>query len=274
MSKAIPQLEPKWKQRDVPLGKIQIPPHAQRRLNDSRVDYLLANLNLEAFGLPVVSARGGHFYVVDGQHRIKAIIRWLGDGWEQVEIACRVFEGLTEADESNLFDRNNDQLQVNAFDKYKVRVAGGRKEEVAVNRIVTATHLVVSRDKVPGAIMAVGTLMRVYRRSDGETLGKALRIARDAYGDAGMEAPVIDGLGHLCQRYDGVLQEKPTVEALAAAHGGVKGLLNRAGKLHGDTGDPFAKCVAAAAVEFINHRRKGRDKLLNWWKSERMQDEE
>ncbi|MGQ0836346.1 MAG: DUF6551 family protein [Gammaproteobacteria bacterium] len=270
MAEHIAQLEPKWEQKDVEIGKIRVPPHAQRRFNPARCDYVLAHLDLDAFGLPVVNLREGHYYVIDGQHRIKALVKWLGQGWETQKIACRVFDGLSEAEESKMFDRLNDSLQVNAFDKFKVRVSAGAAfypQEAAVNKVVTNSRLVISQDSVPGAISAVGTLMRVYKRANGETLGRALRIARDAYGDAGLEAPVIDGLGHLCQRYNGALKEDEAVDRLSVAHGGVKGLLNKASKIHEQMGQPYAECVAAAAVDIINNGRKGKQKLLNWWKA-------
>lgn len=126
----------------------------------------------------------------------------------------------------------------------------------------------ISRDKVPGAIGAVNTLRRVYVRSNEETLAKSLRLIRDSFGDAGFEASIIDGMGHLIQRYNGLIDEKTASTQLGAVHGGVKGLLNRAAKLHEQTGGTRGHCVAAAAVDIINSSRGGK-KLPSWWK---MQD--
>jgi hypothetical protein len=242
---------------------------AQRELRKERVDNLLANFDLDMFGLPVVSWRGGLYYIIDGQHRIEAMKQWLGKGWELQKIECRVYQGLNEQQEAEMFDRLNDALSVSAFDKFRVRVEAGRPIETAINDIIRKEKLVISRDEVPGAVHAVGTLVRVYNRADGATLQKALRIIREAFGDAGFEAKMIDGMGHLCQRYEASLSEERVVKALQNVRGGVKGLLGKADVLHRQTGVASGQCVAAAAVEVINANHNGGRKLPSWWKTEK-----
>jgi hypothetical protein len=51
------------------------------------------------------------------------------------------------------------------------------------------------------------------------------------------------------------------------AHGGVHGLLSRAGQLRQGTGAAPVECVAAAAVELIN-RGNGKTKLAPWWRAQ------
>lgn len=249
--------------RWVPIDKMKVSPVAQRKLNRARVDHLLANLDLEQLGTPTVSERDGSFFLIDGQHRIEAL-RDFGLGDQSLQ--CWTYEGLTEQQEADKFDQLNDVLAVHAFDRYSTRVTAGREVETDIDRIVKANGLVVSRDAVPGAISAVGTLTRVYRRSDGVTLGRALRIARDAFGDPGMEAVVIDGLGYLCQRYNGQLDDGEVTTRLAKINGGVNGLLGKAEALRRSTGSYKSHCVAAAVVEIIN-AGKGGKKLPSWWKA-------
>jgi hypothetical protein len=250
----------------VRLGSMAIPPHAQRELKSQKVDAILANFDLDVFGLPVVSHRRGVYYVLDGQHRVEAMKQWLGKAWEDQRIECRVYEGLSEADEADKFDRLNDTMPVSGFDKFRIRVNANRETEVKIKKTVEAEGLRISRDEVPGAIQAVGTLRRVFVRAGDKALGKTLRIIRDSFGDAGFEAPVIDGIAHMVQRYDGLIDEKVAVGQLSTTHGGVKGLLNRAATLHKQTGGIKAHCVAAAAVDIINTKR-GRKKLPSWWKT-------
>jgi len=110
-----------------------------------------------------------------------------------------------------------------------------------------------------------------YPRSGGHAavavLSRALRIIRDACGEAGLEGPVIDGIGLLCQRYGGDLSEQRAIQRLSSAHGGVSGLISRAGQLRQSTGSATAQCVAAAAVEVINRGSGGR-KLPGRWRNE------
>lgn len=256
--------------QEVPIGKMATSGRAQRELKKHRVDELIANFELDDFGQPVVSWRDGLYYIIDGQHRIEALRQWLGKGWEIQKIECRVYQGLNEVEEADMFDRLNDVLQVSAFDKFKIRVVAGREAEATIDKIVKSENLIISRDKIPGAVHAVGTLGRVYARSDGSVLARSLRIIRDAYGDAGFQASVIDGIGHLCQRYNGVLDEKAAIQKLSDTRGGVNGLLGKAAILHKQTGNSHSQCVAAAAVDIINASRvTGTKRLPSWWKAQR-----
>jgi hypothetical protein len=248
--------------RWVPIAKMKVSPLAQRDLNQARVDHLAANFDLEQIGTPTVSERDGHFYIIDGQHRVEALRQM---GWGDQQIQCWSYVGLTEEDEAEKFLKLNDTLAVNAFSKFRVGVRAGRDIDSDIDRIVRANGCVVSLDQVPGAISAVGTLRRVYTRSDSKTLGRTVRLVAQTYGDAGLVAPVLDGIGHLCARYNGDLNDEEAVKKLGNALGGVNGLLGKAEVLRRQTGNAKGHCVAAAAVEIINAGRGGK-KLPSWWK--------
>lgn len=249
----------KW----VPIADMRVSPLAQRDLNQARVDRIAAEFDPEQIGTPTVNLREGHWYIIDGQHRIEGLKQM---GWGDQQVQCWTYEGLTEDQEADIFLRLNDTLPVRSFAKFKVAVTAGRPEQVEIDRMVRTQGLVISEDAIPGAVRAVATLERVYRRSDSKTLGRTLRIIRDAYGDLGLEAAVIDGIGYLCARYNGELDDAVAIAKLSNAHGGVNGLLQLAEATRRHTGNAKGQCVAAAAVEIIN-RGKGGKKLSSWWKS-------
>jgi hypothetical protein len=250
--------------RWVPLTQMRVNPLAQRDLNQARVSKLAAAFDPEKMDAPTVSHRGGWYYLIDGQHRIAALRQWLS-AWGDQQVQCWAYEGLSEAEEAEKFLALNDTLPVRAFAKFKVSVQAGRDTEADVDRIVRALGLRIARGS--GGISAVATLRRVYTRGGAAVLSRALRIIRDAYGEAGLDGPVIDGIGLLCQRYDGDLSEQHAIDRLSSAHGGVSGLISRAGQLRQSTGSAPAQCVAAAAVEVIN-RGSGRRKLPGWWRND------
>ena len=264
MTKSSPKIDRSSRMRWVPINKMRINPVAQRELKPHFVDQLAADFDLEQIGCPVVNLRDGHYYVVDGQHRIEAL-RAIGYGDQQV--FCETYEGLSSEEEAELFLKRNNKLTINSLDKFHAAVHSGRDEACDIDRVVRAQDLIVTRDKLPGAVGAVGTLERVYRRSGPAVLARSLRMIRDAYGDSGLEASVIDGIGLLCQRYNGDLNDTEAVQKLAKAHGGVAGLTNKAEVLRRQTGNQKAHCVAAAAVEIINQGRGGK-KLPSWWKAD------
>lgn len=250
--------------RWIPLDQIRVSTAGQRDLNPSRVDHILANLDLEQIGTPTVNERDGGYYVIDGQHRIAAM-RAFFEGDPDIKVQCWTYFGLTEAVEAEKFLKLNDTLTVSAFAKFRVGVAAGRPTETEIDRIVRANGAVVSQDKIPGAIAAVGTLRTVYTRMGGGALGHTVRIIRDAYGDPGFEAVVLHGLALVLERYGDEVDDAKFVTRLGKANGGVKGLINRGERYRLQTGNLKAHCVAAAAVDIYNAGRGGK-KLPAWWK--------
>ncbi len=249
--------------RWVPLGKMRVSPHAQRELRQHRVDYLVANFNLEELGAMTVNERGGWFYIIDGQHRRAALIEWLGGDWESQKVQCWTYAGLSEREEADKFDRLNDNLNVAAYDKFKVRVAAGRPIETDVNRIVKSNGQAISKDRDKG-IGAITALIKIYERAGADQLGKTIRIIDNAYGNSGFEVVTLNGIGFLCQRYDGQLDEPKIIQRLSTVRGGVKGLIGRAQIMREKTKQPLGQCLAAAAVEVYNTGSGGK-KLPGWW---------
>lgn len=264
------RIEREARLRDVPLLKLRVNPLAQRELNRARVDKLVSEMELEQLGTPTANHRAEWYYIIDGQHRVEALKKWFGDGqWEDQTIQCWTYEGdnaLSEEEEAEVFLKLNDTLTVATFEKFRIAIKSGRQDETDIDRIVRAQGLRISRERGNGAIGAVGTLRKVYRLGPG-VLARSLGIIRDAYGDAGLEAGVIEGLGLLCSRYNGELDTVAAVERLSKAHAGVNGLTNGAEGLRSKTGWPRAHCVAAAAVDIYN-RGRGVKKLQPWARSE------
>ena len=254
--------------RWVPLDNMRVAEegNGQRELTAGRVNRITgAGFDLELMGYPVVSERDGHFWILDGQARIAALKEWLGE-WKGQTVQCRVFIGLTVEQEAEIFLELNDFTQVAAFAKFKNAVTAGRPVETDINRIVLANHLKVSREKTrDDGVGCVSTLVKVYKRSGPEIFARSLRVVRDSYGRPGMESPVIDGLGLLCQRYNGQLEETDAVEKLASVRGGVNGLIGRAQTIRKATAAPLNESIAAAAVDVINAGKNGK-KLKPWFK--------
>lgn len=251
---------------DVPLALMRINPLAQRDLNTGRVDKLVAEMDLEQLGTPTCSHRDDLFFLLDGHHRIEALKKWLGDDWETQSYPCWTYVGLSEQDEAEVFLKLNDTLTVTAFDRFTKGVAAGRSEESEIDRIVREQGLRISRQVGSGSVRAVGTLRRVYRLGP-NVLDLALGMVQAAYGETGLDAHVIEGVGLLVQRYDGELDHEVAVNRLRKTTGGLHGLLNAAEGLRLKTGNPRAHCIAAAAVDIYNRGRGGR-KLPSWWRAE------
>ena len=248
--------------RWVAVSDLVINPRAQRELRPGWAAQIAADFNAERFTPPLVSLRHGKHYVIDGQHRAEAL-RLMG--WSDQQVQCWVYEGLTEAEEADLFLWHNNRKTVGAFEKFTIAVNAERDIETDINRIVLANGLKIANGgkAAPGSIAAVGALRKVYGHSP-KTLGRTLRLVRDAYGDDGLRADVIQGLGLVCERYNGELNDEVAVAKLASIRGGLGALNTKAAALRKQLGRPMPQCVAAAAVDIIN-AGKGGKKLPNWW---------
>lgn len=251
--------------KDVPLSKMRVSQNAQRKLKPSRIDELHADFDLELLGYPVVNFRDGFYWIIDGQHRVETTKRFLGEGWEKQSITCRAYTGMTEKEEAAMFRRLNNNLSVSAFDKFNVGVTEGDAECVAVKKAIERAGLHLGREKGDGSVSSVGTLAKIFRRANGETVTRALRIVHNAFGDPGLTNQVIDGVAMVCERYNGAINDDESIERLNAMRGGVGALMSRAGTLRKQTGNSATVCIAAATVDVLNAKRGGK-KLPSWWK--------
>lgn len=251
--------------RWVPIAQMSVNPLAQRALNPARVDRIAANFDPEDVGTPTVSHRDEQFFIIDGQHRVEAMKQI---GWDDQQIQCWVYEGLTEEQEAERFLKLNDTLVVNAMSRFKVGVQAGRPREADIDRVVRAQDCVVTADKIDGAIRAVGTITRIYDRGGPGVLGRTIRITRNSYGDAGLEAALLDGVGLVCGRYNGSLDDADLVRRLRKVSGGSNGVLEQAERLRRTTGNQRGHCVAATVVDIYNRGRAPRSgaRLTDWFK--------
>lgn len=255
----------------VRLGDIRVNPVVQREFVPSKADSLAAEFDPEHFGTPVVNMRDGAAWMIDGQHRAAALKIWLGDGWQDQMFEAEIYDGLTEAEEAETFLKRNNSMAVNAYNKFRIGVVAGREDEQTVSGIVLREGLTISRDRnAEGRVLAVGTLLRVYRRAGGPVLQRTLAIIRDAYGTPGLEAAVISGMALVVHRYE-KLNDAELVHRLQSAHGGVGAMLAKAERSRKETGNPKHSCVAASIVDTYNSmsaEAKGGDgsRLLSWWK--------
>lgn len=247
----------------VPLGKTRISPLAQGDLRQYRVDYLLAHMDLEDLGNLTGNWRDEWFYVIDGQHRRAALIEWLGDGWESQQVQCWAYHNLTEAEEAEKFLKLNDAPTKRPYEKFRIGLTAKRPIPTDIERLVVANGQTISEHRNVG-IGAVGTLTKVYTRSDPATFARTIRIIDQAWGTPGFEAPVIDGIGLLCQRFNGQLDDAGAIAALSDTHRGVKGLISAAYLKKEKLDKPLNQCIAAAAVDQYNKGRRS-GKLANWF---------
>jgi hypothetical protein len=234
---------------------------------------MAADFRPDSMGLVTASLRAdGQTYLLDGSHRIAAARRAQYTGL----IATRLFTDLTLTEEAGLFLSLNNTKQVQAIDKFKVRVTLGDRVAVNINTVLKAhgLHVDWSASTVPSAISAIVTLEKVYRgagvRPDGEysdLVDKVISTATGAYPDTGEKGvkyprPVLEGLGIFWAHFGSRIDKQRLVEVLGAQPAAQ--LVSRARVRREATGGTLGENTAELIHIAYNHRRK--DKLPEWSK--------
>lgn len=251
----------------VPLGELQPSLVAQRnKLNQGRVDHICAHLDLEQIGNPTVNAKNGSHYIIDGWHRVEALKQFGFHDDDKIEVWT--YYNLTEQQEARRFLTLNDTLRVDGFSKFKVSVNAEMPRETNINNILGSLGLRVGTNASDDAsVHCPGTLIKVYDKHGPVVLSRALKIIRDAFGNSGLEAVLIEGVALVVARFDKELKDLQFTTKLSGIRGGSKGLINKAQQLKLQTGAPKPQCVAAALVEHHNSGRTLGKRLTPWWKA-------
>ena len=265
-SSSAPKIDRTSHLRWIPIAETRISDDAQRKFRPAHAREYADNFDLDGLGYPVVNFRDGHWYIIDGQHRVAAL-RMIGYGDQQIE--CEAYEGLTEAEEAEVFLKRNRRRTVRAFDHFMVGVRAGREVETVVRQIVLTCDLKVSEKNEDGCISAVVALVYIYKLGGDQVLARALRIARDAYGKdhEALKSDILRGIGLVCHRYNGKLDDARAVQKMSKMYGGVGGLRGKARTQAKASGRPIEHCVGAVIVDEINKGMPARspDRLESWW---------
>jgi hypothetical protein len=246
-----------------------VDPKVQRTVDPGRVRKIAENLNLDALGTIIVSARDdGTYHVVDGQHRAEAM-KQLGFGNEVMD--CKVFSGLTLAEEAALFRLYNDTRQVRPVIKFVIRVIEGDETAVLLNSILEDHGWRVTGASGKGFFLAVGALEKVYNggtRFDGgnaaacETLIDVLTSAWGHNADA-VRAELIEGIGLVILQYGDTLDLRKLTVELGRHEGGPIGVIGDARQLRKLRSCRVGDAMAEVIVSMVNKGRKTK-RIPDW----------
>lgn len=220
-------------------------------------------------GVPIVSRRTDGTYVwLDGQHRGELMRR---SGWADQKIQCRVFAGLTLAQEAELFLGHNDNRQVKPLHKFLARVTAGDPDAVAITRIAENRGWKVQESGAANGISAVKALESVYLldKDDlhpGALLQVTLTVVTEAWGyrNEAVDSRILQGVGALFNRFGDLIEKAALVKKLAEYPAGASGVIGNARGLKQFQGGTVVHCVAETIHGAYNARR--RKNLLPDWR--------
>jgi hypothetical protein len=193
--------EQKYEDLSINVNDLTVDPEVQRfHFNPRKVEAIVKNFKPEALGLITVSRRNAAtLIVVDGWHRWEALRR-LTDNTGTIE--ARVFEGLTKAEEAQMFLALNPGNQPTALDRYRMRLVIGEPVIVAIDKAVHEYSWTVHPMPGPSHLQCVKALERIQNTADkaGEALdgllSQTLLVTTRVFGhdrEAGM-ATLLEGI--------------------------------------------------------------------------------
>lgn len=227
----------KYTIEEVNVGDLTIDREIQRYvMSTKKVEAIVHDFSEEALGIITVSRRDRVTMVIlDGWHRTQAV-KELTDN--QGTILCKVYEGLTKAQEAMLFLKLNAGNQPNLLEKFKAKLVAGDPVAMEVIKLVHAYGWTVTPQTGNGNIQCVGALERIYSRSveieaEPNLLHLALLVITKAWGierTAG-QAAILEGIAVLFKEFGDAVEVDRVVNKLNVWPGGPSGLHSDASKM-------------------------------------------
>jgi hypothetical protein len=163
---------------NIKIKDIKSNPTYQRDVKRGIVRHIVDNFDENQLGLITVVFKSDGYYVIDGQHRILALIIL---GIERVD--CILANNCNEAD---LFiSLNNNRRSLDTVGLYKARIAAGDEKCMEIDRIVTNLGYKIpinSSNRSNNTIVAIQSVESVYKKYGAKHLEKTLKTIREIYG--------------------------------------------------------------------------------------------
>lgn len=146
----------------IPLGKLSVHPTVQRAFRPKWAQKIAKTFDESAFDVLWVNRQGKNLQIFDGQHRAEASKIYLGDGWEVVEVPCRIYDNLDTATLATLTGGKNNSLNWTAIAEFRRAVLANDPVAVAISKMLRGLGLKVREDSRPDTVRAVKALRDVY----------------------------------------------------------------------------------------------------------------
>lgn len=225
----------------------------QRALIPARVKALVAKWLLEDVGAITVSVRDSKFYVIDGQHRVRAALeRGLGD----TKVLCHVYRGLTIEEEARKFLALNDARTVAPLDRYRVGLTARDPICLCVQETLAAHGLVVSGSTSEGRVSCISALLVLAK--DPDLLDAVCASIVEAWGTrpAALERLMFKAMGTVLGRYNGEIDRGILSTKLAKYRGGPAALAGDARGLSDYKPITVTRAAAEIIVDTYNRGRR------------------
>lgn len=239
---------------------------------EAKVRAMIKNYNADALGVIHVSRRADRgLYVIDGWHRMETVRRLTDNAGT---ITAHVYEGLSIAQEAEMFLALNAAVSPSLMDKFKVSLSAEDEAAQAARRVDKITKdrgWVVSPAPGNGNINAVGVLLRLDALSEKvgaepHLIDATLLVITRSWGidRHGAQAVILEGIGQLFAEHGSKIKVDLLIEKLREFKGGPSALHSQAAQMASLRNGRTANAVSDIVTETYNKGRK--NNILPPWR--------
>lgn len=233
--------------------ELVIDPAYQRPLDNTKIQNIINKFNPELVNIIKVSRRDGRYYVFDGQHTRAALIQ--KNGGNHRNVMCKVYEGLTQLDEMELFiAQNGASSPVSTADKFRARYNFGDEEITDMVRCCELAGVTCDFGKVRAhnKVVCYSTLNKYYKMLDRNLFIDMLAIIRSTWGGDkdSFSGEIVSGVGEFLHVYGDKIDRKRLVKKLSEVS---PLIIVREGKM---VSAPGGKKYARVILNRYNNRAK------------------
>lgn len=157
-------------------------PAYQRSINPGRVKQIAEHFNPLKVEPLKVSYRDGKYYIFDGQHTMRMLI--LRNGGEDLVVECRIYNGMTQRDEAELFAIQNDfEKAPDKNEKMKALLTAGDIEIVELKKAVEDAGFIFDFSKGQGynKIICCGQVYKIFKKARAADFAAFLGIIKQSW---------------------------------------------------------------------------------------------
>lgn len=208
--------------KNLPASLLTVDPEVQRLPDPRRVKLIADEWDDLMVGVLTVSHRTAsafrlssrgidqvvdEYVVLDGQTRLEAFRLVTGTRTTNGHLLCEVYEGLTKAEEAEIFLKHNNRRAVHARDQFRIAYVAGQEWAVEITRVL-ADNGWAARGVDLGRPMrqfgGVSAAKKIYDLGGVDALRKTFTTIHNAWGSKtrdGVNAHTLYGVGMLHARH-------------------------------------------------------------------------
>lgn len=160
-------------------SQLKVDKSYQRDLDMRRVRRIAEHFNPLKVNPAKVSYRDGCYWIFDGQHTTHVLKT--RNGGENLFIECKIYKGLTQEDEAELFARQNEyEKRVEKNSELKALYTAGNVEVIELKKAVEDMGFVLDFTKIVGTnkIICCAKILKIFRDARIEDFRRFLEIIK------------------------------------------------------------------------------------------------